>query len=219
MGLVNTVVPLDGSEQETVQWCREMLELSPLALRLLKGAFNADTDGLAGPAAVRRRRDDALLHDRGGPGGPQRLPGEARRPTSPASREALSVRAWAGPATDQVPPSAHRRWPRPAAHLARSRRGRARCRRRSRRCSSVPRWPRSRGRVPPARLRRGAGRQHLHPDRDQPLQRLLRRAPRRRHRGPARPGARDRRRARGRRARCWSRPGSRSRSRSPSAHT
>jgi naphthoate synthase len=48
MGLVNTVVPLDRLEAETVQWCREMLELSPLALRMLKGAFNADTDGLAG---------------------------------------------------------------------------------------------------------------------------------------------------------------------------
>ncbi len=48
MGLVNTVVPLDRLEAETVQWCREMLELSPIALRMLKGAFNADTDGLAG---------------------------------------------------------------------------------------------------------------------------------------------------------------------------
>jgi naphthoate synthase len=48
MGLVNTVVPLERLEAETVQWCREMLTLSPLALRLLKGAFNADTDGLAG---------------------------------------------------------------------------------------------------------------------------------------------------------------------------
>jgi naphthoate synthase len=48
MGLVNTVVPLEQLEQETVQWCREMLSLSPLALRMLKGAFNADTDGLAG---------------------------------------------------------------------------------------------------------------------------------------------------------------------------
>ena len=48
MGLVNTVVPLDRLEEETVQWCREMLALSPLALRMLKGAFNADTDGLAG---------------------------------------------------------------------------------------------------------------------------------------------------------------------------
>src|SRR6266540_6062536 len=48
MGLVNTVVPLEQLEEETVQWCREMLSLSPLALRMLKGAFNADTDGLAG---------------------------------------------------------------------------------------------------------------------------------------------------------------------------
>ena len=48
MGLVNTVVPLARLEEETVQWCREMLSLSPLALRLLKSSFNADTDGLAG---------------------------------------------------------------------------------------------------------------------------------------------------------------------------
>jgi naphthoate synthase len=48
MGLVNTVVPLDRLEQETVSWCREMLALSPIALRMLKAAFNADTDGLAG---------------------------------------------------------------------------------------------------------------------------------------------------------------------------
>jgi naphthoate synthase len=48
MGLVNTVVPLERLEQETVQWCREMLRLSPTALRSLKSAFNADTDGLAG---------------------------------------------------------------------------------------------------------------------------------------------------------------------------
>jgi naphthoate synthase len=48
MGLVNTVVPLEQLEAETVQWCSEMLELSPLALRMLKGAFNADSDGLAG---------------------------------------------------------------------------------------------------------------------------------------------------------------------------
>lgn len=48
MGLVNTVVPLDKLEEETVQWCREMLQHSPTALRSLKAAFNADTDGLAG---------------------------------------------------------------------------------------------------------------------------------------------------------------------------
>jgi naphthoate synthase len=48
MGLVNTVVPLAELEETTVQWCREILEKSPLALRFLKAAFNADTDGLAG---------------------------------------------------------------------------------------------------------------------------------------------------------------------------
>jgi naphthoate synthase len=48
MGLVNKVVPLERLEAETVQWCREMLQHSPLALRLLKSAFNADLDGQAG---------------------------------------------------------------------------------------------------------------------------------------------------------------------------
>jgi naphthoate synthase len=48
MGLVNTVVPLDRLEEETVQWCREMLALSPFSLRLLKASFNAAEDGLSG---------------------------------------------------------------------------------------------------------------------------------------------------------------------------
>jgi naphthoate synthase len=48
MGLINTVVPLDRLEEETVSWCREMLALSPFALRLLKASFNAEEDGLAG---------------------------------------------------------------------------------------------------------------------------------------------------------------------------
>jgi naphthoate synthase len=48
MNLVNTVVPLEELEEETVKWCREMLELSPFALRLVKASFNADEDGLAG---------------------------------------------------------------------------------------------------------------------------------------------------------------------------
>lgn len=48
MGLVNTVVPLADLESETIAWCREMLSLSPTALRVLKSAFNAETDGLAG---------------------------------------------------------------------------------------------------------------------------------------------------------------------------
>jgi naphthoate synthase len=48
MGLVNAVVPLSDLETETVAWCREMLALSPFALRLLKASFNADEDGLTG---------------------------------------------------------------------------------------------------------------------------------------------------------------------------
>lgn len=48
MGLVNTVIPLEKLEAETVQWCREMLANSPLALRCLKAALNADCDGQAG---------------------------------------------------------------------------------------------------------------------------------------------------------------------------
>ncbi len=48
MGLINTVVPLEDLERETVSWCRRILEHSPLALRCLKSAFNADLDGQAG---------------------------------------------------------------------------------------------------------------------------------------------------------------------------
>ena len=48
MGLVNAVVPLADLERETLQWCKEMLANSPLALRCLKSALNADCDGQAG---------------------------------------------------------------------------------------------------------------------------------------------------------------------------
>jgi naphthoate synthase len=48
MGLVNRVVPLAELESETVKWCRQMLELSPFALRLMKASFNAAQDGMAG---------------------------------------------------------------------------------------------------------------------------------------------------------------------------
>ncbi len=58
MGLVNRVVPLDELEPETVAWCRKILRHSPLALRLLKAGFNADTDGLAG---VQQLAGDATL--------------------------------------------------------------------------------------------------------------------------------------------------------------
>ena len=57
-GLVNTVVPLEDLERETVGWCREMLLMSPLALRLLKAGSNAGMDGLAG---VQQLAGDATL--------------------------------------------------------------------------------------------------------------------------------------------------------------
>ncbi|MFN2588152.1 MAG: 1,4-dihydroxy-2-naphthoyl-CoA synthase [Actinomycetota bacterium] len=58
MGLVNKVVPLERLEEETVAWARRILQMSPLALRLLKAAFNADTDGLAG---IQQLAGDATL--------------------------------------------------------------------------------------------------------------------------------------------------------------
>lgn len=48
MGLVNAVVPYAQLEEETLSWCREILDKSPMAIRFLKAAFNAETDGLAG---------------------------------------------------------------------------------------------------------------------------------------------------------------------------
>jgi len=58
MGLINTVVPLEQLEAETVSWCREMLRNSPLALRLLKSSMNAADDGLAG---IQQLAGDATL--------------------------------------------------------------------------------------------------------------------------------------------------------------
>ena len=57
-GLVNAVVPLAELESTTVEWCREMLAESPLALRLLKAGYNAAVDGLAG---VQQLSGDATL--------------------------------------------------------------------------------------------------------------------------------------------------------------
>jgi naphthoate synthase len=58
MGLVNTVVPLEDLEVETVAWCERMLQHSPLALRMLKASLNAADDGLAG---IQQLAGDATL--------------------------------------------------------------------------------------------------------------------------------------------------------------
>jgi naphthoate synthase len=58
MGLVNKVVPLPRLEIETVEWCRRMLQWSPLALRMLKASLNAADDGLAG---IQQLAGDATL--------------------------------------------------------------------------------------------------------------------------------------------------------------
>lgn len=58
MGWINTVVPVADLEKETVSWAKEMLKKSPTALRFIKAAFNADTDGLAG---IQQLAGDATL--------------------------------------------------------------------------------------------------------------------------------------------------------------
>ncbi|KAA9356718.1 MULTISPECIES: 1,4-dihydroxy-2-naphthoyl-CoA synthase [Larkinella] len=58
MGLVNKVVPLEQLEETTLEWCRKMLEKSPIALRMLKASFNAELDGQAG---IQQLAGDATL--------------------------------------------------------------------------------------------------------------------------------------------------------------
>jgi naphthoate synthase len=58
MGLINAVVPLEALEEETVDWCRQMLGHSPLALRMIKASCNAADDGLAG---IQQLAGDATL--------------------------------------------------------------------------------------------------------------------------------------------------------------
>ena len=78
MGLVNAVVPLERLEEETVAWCREMLALSPFALRLLKASFNASEDGAAG---IQQLAHDANLLFYGSPR-------RRRRAATPTGRSA-----------------------------------------------------------------------------------------------------------------------------------
>ena len=103
MGLVNAVVPLERLEEETVQWCREILALSPTALRVLKAAFNADTDGLAG---LQQLAGDATLlyylSEEAKEGHAAYL--ERRAPTSPSSAASPSRPHAAGARGLPLPP-------------------------------------------------------------------------------------------------------------------
>ena len=104
MGLVNTVVPLDRLEEETVQWCREMLALSPFALRLVKASFNAAEDGFAGIQQLAHDANLLFYAQRGGAGGARGLQGEAHPRLLGVPAPAVS-----GPLTAERP-SAVRIW-------------------------------------------------------------------------------------------------------------
>ncbi len=180
MGLVNTRRAARGARGGD----RRVVPRDAAALALRAAAAEGELQRRRGrlrrhPAAGARRQP-ALLRERRGAGGPRRLQGRSAGRTSASSRSGR----------DGVP----------AAPRGRSGSGSLAARPRtlpaaSRRCSWARRWRAPRTCSAPLRVRRRAGRQRLHPDRHEPLQRLLGRPARRRHRGPARPGARDRRRA------------------------
>jgi len=79
-GLVNTVVALDQLENETVAWCRQILTLSPIALRMLKAGFNAAEDGMAGIQQLAGTRPCSST-----------CPKRARRVATPSSNTASRI--------------------------------------------------------------------------------------------------------------------------------
>ena len=88
MGLVNTVVPVEALEEETVQWCREMLALSPFALRLLKASFHAAEDGLSGLQQLAHDTNLLFPHRRR----PRRVGTRSGRSGDPSSRSSPAGR-------------------------------------------------------------------------------------------------------------------------------
>ena len=93
MGLVNAVVPLADLERETVKWCREMLALSPFALRLMKASFHAARGRLRRHPAARPRHEPVVLRHRGSPGGPRGLQGQASARLRPVPAARLGKRS------------------------------------------------------------------------------------------------------------------------------
>ena len=114
MGLVNTVVPLDKLEEETVAWCREMLALSPFALRMLEGELPRRRGRAVGDPAARPRRQPPLLRHRGGRRGPRGVQGQARArllevpqaAVSATTERPSSVRIWLMAARPRTLPAA-----------------------------------------------------------------------------------------------------------------
>ena len=165
MGLVNKVVPLADLETETVAWCRRMLELSPLALRLLKAGLNAADDGLAGIQQLAGDATLALLHERRGAGGEGRVRAETQTRFLEVSKAAVTTTAAVTEPGAGV-----------VARLAAGDAGRF-CRTRA--CRHGGRGARRRS-TALGRPRRARG-CACHADRCQPRQRLLRLRPRRGH--------------------------------------
>ena len=91
MGLVNAVVPVARLEKEGVAWAGEILQKSPLAIRLLKSAFNAELDGQARNPGALRQRHAPLLHERGGQGVPLRSEAEKEARFAEVSLAALTA--------------------------------------------------------------------------------------------------------------------------------
>ena len=105
MGLVNTVVPLEELEEETVRWAREMLALSPFSLRLLKASFHASEDGMAGLQQL--AHDTNLLFyasDEAKEG--REAYKERRRRTSRSSPAPVTARLWLVAARPRTLPAA-----------------------------------------------------------------------------------------------------------------
>ena len=174
MGLVNTVVPLAELERETVAWCREMVQLSPLSLRLLKASFNADEDGIAG---IQQLSHDATLlfymTEEGQEGRDAYSAGAQARLLEVPEAPVSGLRLWLMAARPRTLPAAV------APVLVGT-------------AAAVQRVEDLRIGAFVAALV-GLG---VHPDRHQPRQRLLGRRAGRRHRRPPRPGPCHRGRAR-----------------------
>ena len=128
MGLVNAVVPLDRLEEETVAWCREMLALSPFALRLAKASFNAHEDGYAGIQQLAHDANLLFYGSEEAAGGPRGLQGEARARLLAVPAAAVSVTERPSAASDladgrAAADAAGRRRARARRHRARRDRG------------------------------------------------------------------------------------------------